>query len=238
MFEFFISAFNIILYQPLFNALVLFYKYLPGNDFGIAIIVLTILTKLIISPFAVQGIKSQKVLQELQPKVQEIQKKFGKDKEKQAKALMELYKNEKVNPLSGCLPLLIQLPIFIALYRLFWNGFQAEQMQHLYSFISNPGVINTSFLGILDLSQPSVILAILTGILQLVQTKMLSPQMNKEQGSGFAQIMQKQMLYIFPLFTIVILLKFPAALALYWITMVLFTIVQQYIILETPTNKA
>ena len=173
MFEFFISAFNIILYQPLFNALVLFYKYLPGNDFGIAIIVLTILTKLIISPFAVQGIKSQKVLQELQPKVQEIQKKFGKDKEKQAKALMELYKNEKVNPLSGCLPLLIQLPIFIALYRLFWNGFQAEQMQHLYSFISNPGVINTSFLGILDLSQPSVILAILTGILQLVQTKMV-----------------------------------------------------------------
>ena len=141
MFEFLGSAFNVILYQPLFNALVLLYEHIPGNDFGIAIIVLTILTKLVISPFAVQGIKSQKVLQELQPKVQEIQKKFKEDKEKQAKALMELYKNEKINPLSGCLPLLIQLPIFIALYRLFWNGFQAEQMQYLYSFVSNPGVI-------------------------------------------------------------------------------------------------
>ena len=147
----FVSAFNLILYQPLFNALVLLYQYLPGRDFGIAVIVLTILTKIIFYPFGTKAIRSQKNLQDLQPKLQEIQSKYKDDKEKQVKETMELYKREKVSPFSGCLPLLVQFPILIALYQVFWKGLQPEQMINLYSFVANPGVIDPSFLGLINL---------------------------------------------------------------------------------------
>lgn len=238
MFEFFINAFYTTLYQPLFNGLILIYNYLPGHDFGMAIIILTILTKVIIHPFTIQGIKSQKSLQKLQPKLQEVQKKFKDNKEEQAKALMELYKKEKVNPFSGCLSLLVQLPIFIALFEIFRHISNPDQLKYVYSFVVNPGVINPYFLGSMNLFQPSVILAILTGAFQFIQVKMIAPEVkiDKSKGSGFSanfsQIIQKQMLYFFPLFTVVILLRFPAALALYWVTMIIFTIVEQYIILK------
>lgn len=243
MFELLINTFYTVLFQPLFNGLILIYNYLPGHDFGIAIIVLTILIKVIIHPFASQGIKSQKSLQEIQPKLQEVQKKFSENKEEQAKALMELYKKEKVNPFSGCLALLIQLPIFIALFEIFRHISNPEQLNYLYSFVSNPGVINPSFLGLINLFQPSVLLAVITGVLQFVQTKMIVQEIkvDKDKGSGlsanFSKIMQKQMLYFFPLFTIVILLRFPAALALYWLTMITFTISEQYIILRKKKEK-
>ena len=235
MFELFINTFNIAIYQPLFNALVLLYQYIPGHDFGITIIVLTILIKLVLYPLGVKGIKSQKSLSSLQPKMKEIKEKFKNDKEQQSKAMMELYKKEKINPLSGCLPLLIQLPILIGLFQVFWRGFGQEQLRFLYSFVLNPEVINTSFLGIMDLASPSAVLAILTGVFQFVQTKMVSPSKQKTAKKGapdFSQMMQKQMLYFFPLFTVFILWKMPAALALYWLTTTLFTILQQYLILR------
>jgi len=235
MFELFIYTFNIAIYQPLFNALVLLYQYIPGHDFGITIIVLTILIKLALYPLGVKGIKSQKSLASLQPKMKEIKDKFKDDKEQQSKAMMELYKKEKINPLSGCLPLLVQMPILIGLFRVFWRGFGQEQLSFLYGFVSHPGVINTSFLGIMDLAVPSAMLAILTGVLQFVQTKMVSPSEQKtakKNAPDFSQMMQKQMLYFFPLFTVFILWKMPAALALYWMTTTLFTIFQQYLILR------
>ena len=98
-------AFNTILYRPLFNALLLLYEYLPGQDFGVAIIVLTCIIRLALYPSTLKSIKSQKALQEIQPKIKEIQTKFKHKKEEQGRAMMELYKKEKINPLSGCLPL-------------------------------------------------------------------------------------------------------------------------------------
>ena len=234
----FITAFNTILYQPLFNALVLLYEYLPGHDFGIAIIVLTILIKVVFYPLGSQGIKSQKALSELQPKMKEIQEKFKNKKEEQAKATMELYKKEKINPLSGCLPLLVQLPILIALYRVFWKGFQAEQMHHLYSFVPHPGLIDPTFFGLVDLAQPCIALAFLTGIAQFFQTKIMTPKQKpaKKGNADFSQMMQKQMLYFFPVFTVFILWNLPSAVALYWIVMTLFTIGQQYITLKRQSS--
>ena len=102
--EFFISAFNTILYKPLFNALVVLYQYLPGKDFGVAVIVLTLIIRFILYPLMVKSIKSQKVLSELQPKIKEIQEKLKEDKEKQTKEMMALYQREKINPFGGCLP--------------------------------------------------------------------------------------------------------------------------------------
>ncbi len=234
MFEFFINTFNLVLYQPLFNALILLYIYLPGRDFGIAVIVLTVLIKLVLYPLGAQGIRSQKALSSLQPKMQEIKEKFKNNKEQQSKAMMELYKKEKINPLSGCLPLLVQLPILIALFRVFWSGFGPEQMGFLYSFVPHPGQVDMMFLGIVNLAEASIVLAIITGIFQFVQTKMVTTKQktSKKSGPDFSQMMQKQMLYFFPFFTVFILWRLPSAIALYWLTTTLFTIGQQYIMLK------
>ncbi len=125
------AIFHAILYQPLFNALVLLYQYFPGHDFGIAVIILTVLIRILLYPLMFQSIKSQKILAELQPKIQEIQNKYKNDKEKQTKATMELYQKEKINPFGGCLPLLIQLPILIALFQVFSKGLLPESKFHM-----------------------------------------------------------------------------------------------------------
>lgn len=247
------NAFNIILYKPLFNALVLLYQYLPGHDFGIAVIILTIIIRLILYPLMVQSIRSQKVVSELQPKIQEIQLKYKNDKEKLAKATMELYQKEKINPFGGCLPLLIQLPILIALYQVFWKGLQPGAMVNLYSFVPSPGTINPSFLGIINLSKsfivksldtggiieyywPVLFLAILTGIAQFIQTKMITPKTKPQETKTFdssqmiQKMLQKQMIYMLPVFTVYIVSIMPAAIGLYWMVTVLFSIIQQYLI--------
>jgi len=229
-----VQAFNTILYQPLLNILILLYEYLPGNDFGVAVIVLTILTKVIFYPLGVKAIKSQKALSTLQPKIKEIQAKYKDNKEQQTREIMALYKREKINPFSGCLPLLIQLPVLIALYRVFWSGLQPEQMVFLYSFVSPPGVIDTTFLGIVNLANPNIVIALLAGIFQFVQVKMATskPKENEKKDSSFAGQMQKQMLYFMPAFMVLILFRLPSAVGLYWLTTTLFTIVQQYVILK------
>jgi len=239
--DFFISAFNTILYQPLFNALVLIYQYLPGHDFGIAVIVLTIIIRIIFYPLMIKSIKSQRVMSELQPKIQEIQQKYKDDKEKQAKEMMALYQKEKFNPFGGCLPLLIQLPILIALYRVFWRGLQPGAMSLLYSFVPNPGAIDPTFLGLINLGEANIFLAIIAGITQFFQTKMLSPKkpkvnQKKDQMGQFSDLMQKQMLYFFPIFAVVILSRLPSAVGLYWIVTALFSILQQYLIFKPKTT--
>ena len=233
--SFFITAFNIILYKPLFNALVLLYQYLPGNDFGIAVIALTIIIKLLFWPLGTLGIKSQKALSELQPKIKEIQEKHKEDKGKQAQETFALYKKARINPFSGCLPLLIQLPILIALYQVFWHGFEPGKMVNLYSFITNPGVISPSFLGILDLSKPNIYLAFLAGILQFFQSRQVMSKdktIKKEKAAQFGDMLQKQMIYFFPVFTVLILLKLPSAIGLYWVAVTIFSIIQQHFVLK------
>ena len=241
--EIFINAFHTLLYQPLFNALIFLYQFLPGKDFGVAVIVLTIIIRIILYPLMLKSIKSQKMLTELQPQIQEIQQKYKNDKEKQAKEMMALYQREKINPLGGCLPLLLQLPILFALYRVFWKGLSPESMSSLYNFVPSPGEINPSFLGLINLAEPSLILAVLAGIFQFFQTKMLTPTPKKtsvkgDQMSQFSNMMQKQMLYFFPLFTVFILWKLPAAIGIYWVITALFSIFQQYLIMKPQKQNA
>jgi YidC/Oxa1 family membrane protein insertase len=239
MFSYIASFFYIVLYQPLFNGLVLLYNYIPGKDFGLAIIFLTLIIRTAIYPISIKAVNSQKNLQKLQPKIQEIQKKYKDDKEKQAKETLELYKKEKINPFSSIFLALIQLPILIALYRVFWQGLNPEELSNLYQFVISPGAINSFFLGIIDLSKPNIILAFVAGMVQYFQTKMLIPknkdkELNKKKGDmqDFAQVMQKQMTYFFPIITVVILLGLPSALGLYWTTSGLFSIIQQYIVFK------
>lgn len=235
--DFFILAFNTILYKPLFNALVLIYEYVPGKDFGVAVIILTLITRFLLYPLMMKSIKSQKIMAELQPKLKEIQEKYKNDKEKQTKEMMELYKREKFNPLGGCLPLLFQLPILIALYRVFWRGLSDGSMEKLYSFVPDPGVINPMFLGLINLSEPNFVLAIIAGIAQFFQTKTMTVKNKKEEDKGqFANMMQKQMLYFFPIITVIILFKMPAAIGLYWIVTALFSIWQQKLVFKNKNE--
>ena len=243
MFGFIVNFFNFFLYFPLLNSLVLIYNYFPGQDFGLAIIILTIIIRFILYPISVKAFQSQKALQSLQPQLQEIQKKYKDDKEKLAKETLDLYRKEKINPFSGLFLAFVQLPILIALYNVFWNGLKPEALSNLYSFVSSPIHINPMFFNLIDLSKPNVALAILSGILQFFQTKMLMPKLTDEQlkKGGMAVIMQKQMLYFFPIITVIILFNLPSALGLYWTASGIFSIVQQYFILKKdkvriPTN--
>ena len=240
MFGFIVNFFNFFLYKPLFNSLVLIYNYLPGNDFGLAIICLTVIIRFILYPISVKALNSQKALQSLSPQIQEIQKKYKDDKERQAKETLELYRKEKINPFSGLFLALIQLPILIALYNVFWNGLNSGELNNLYDFVLNPVHINSMFLSTIDLAKPNLIFAVLAGILQFFQTKMLIPKANNNQvkNNDMAAIMQKQMVYFFPFIRVIILLNLPSALGLYWIVSGIFSIAQQYVILKknNPTN--
>lgn len=234
MFTFLVNIFNNFLYYPLFNFLVLIYNYIPGHDFGLTIITLTIVIRIILYPLSVKALNSQKTLQKLQPKVKEIQERHKDDKEKQTKEMLELYRKEKVNPFSGLFLVLIQLPILIALYNVFWNGLKSQELSHLYSFISNPGQINPMFFDFINLSLPNLVFSILAGIIQFFQTKMLIPKVEKSKGKemDINLMVQKQMVYFFPFITVIILLKLPSALGLYWMVSGLFSIVQQYFIFK------
>jgi len=239
--------YNEIIYRPLFNLLVWFYNVIPGHDIGLAIVLMTLFVRVLLYGMNSRSIKSQRQLQEIQPKIKEIQQQYKNDKEKQAKKLMELYQKNKINPLSGCLPLLIQLPILIALYRVFMNGFKDESLSMLYqNYVYNPGHLNPVSLNFVNLSVPNVYLAFVAGILQYYQTKMLmgtkedkkeDKDENKDKTAedttqDFAKIMNKQMIYLMPVMTFMFALSFPSGLALYWAVTTAFAIIQQYLIMK------
>ncbi len=234
--------FTALFYQPILNLLVFLYNIVPGHDLGIAIILLTIIVKLVLWPLSRKSIKSQKALQDLQPKIEEIKKKYADNKEEMGRAMMELYRKSKVNPFSSCLPLLIQLPFFIAIFRVFRDGFANGALDLVYPFISRPEVINSVSLGLFDLSQPNKILAVLAGIAQFVQTHMMSRQRPeiKSEGSkdeNMMAIMNKQMMYMMPVLTIVIGFTLPGGLALYWLTTTILTIIQQFYIFKKKNQE-
>lgn len=238
------DIYTAVLYQPLYNILVYVYNIIPGNDIGIAIIVLTILIKIILLPFSKQSIRSQKALQDIQPKVEEMRKKYKDDKEKQAQELMKLYKQEKVNPFSSCLPLLIQLPFFIAVYHVFRNGLTSpESLDLVYSFIMRPESINPVSFGFFNLAERNIVMAVLAGIAQWFQAKMLThkkqPAVPGSSDENAMASMNKQMMYMMPVITVIIGTTLPSGLMLYWLITSLLTIVQQKLIFSkmTPEKK-
>jgi YidC/Oxa1 family membrane protein insertase len=227
------NIFNTVLVHPLLNVLVFTYQYIP--DIGVAIIILTVLVRLALLPSFHKSLKHQKALADLQPKMDEIKQKYKDDKEQQARAMMELYKVHKVNPLSSCLPLLIQLPILIALYQVFIQSLREGQLNGLYSFIENPGTISPMFLNFLNLSHPNVPMAAVAALLQYWQAKLMLPK-NPSQDST-AKIMSYQTLYLLPAMTLFIGFTLPASLPLYWIVTTLFGIAQQYYIIRKEAKE-
>lgn len=219
-----LNLYNEVIYRPLLNLLVFFYHYIP--DIGVVIVLLTLLIRLVMAPSFHKQIKSQKAMTDLQPKLNELKEKHKGDKEGQAKAMMELYKEHKINPLSSCLPLIIQLPILIALYQVFSKALN-NHLTGLYSFVVKPEIINPKFLGLMDLSKPSIVLGIFAGLAQFWQSKMMMPK-NTGQQDATAKAMSLQTTYVLPIISVVIAIKLPAGLPLYWVVTTLFAIGQQY----------
>jgi YidC/Oxa1 family membrane protein insertase len=223
--------FQTIIYQPLTNALIFLTTFLSGN-IGLAIIVLTILVKIVLLPFARSTIKNQIAVKKLQPHLDEIKKQYP-DKNIQAQKTMELYKEHNTNPLSGCLPVLIQLPIVIGLYQVFLKGSSIDT-SILYSFVSLPQNLSQMFLG-LDLTSKSLILALIAGITQYLQLK-YSPSMQQasstssepmDMQAAMMENMQKSMKFVLPVMIVFFSAVVPAAVALYWVVTNIFTLIQE-----------
>jgi YidC/Oxa1 family membrane protein insertase len=230
---------KVILYQPLFNALILLVFIMPGHNVGLAIIALTVIVRLILLPSSLNASRQQKRLQDLQPELKEHQDKYKDDKQKQAEVMAKFYKDNKINPLGSCLPLLIQLPILIVLYYVFINGLDMSRFDTLlYSWVPRPEFLQTMFLGI-DLAKPDkYILPIIAGLLQFYQGYQMTPKTKPGEQPEMAQMISKQMLYLMPVFTIFIAGRFPAALPIYWIITTLFAIGQQWwITRENPKSE-
>ncbi len=219
------EIFKLIIRQPIFNLLMFFYVYVTGHDLGIAIILLTIVILLLLWPIQRKAMKAQVVLQQLQPKIKELEKMYKGDKQKQAEEMMKLYKTQEINPFSGILMMFLQWPIFFAMYRIFVDVFNTSNMGLLYGFIPRPEVVSTMFLGVIDLKLPSIPLAILAAILQIIQIRI----MMKRSGAA-ANKSQKIMNYVFAGLIVYLLFIWPAALALYYSVFTVFSILQQIII--------
>jgi YidC/Oxa1 family membrane protein insertase len=238
------DIFTTILIQPIFNLLVWLYTIVPVKDMGLAIVLLTLIVKLILHPLTAAQLRHQRALQALQPKMEEIRTRLKDNKEEQSKELMALYKTEKVNPASSCLPLLLQLPVLIALYRALSIGLAGQDWSLLYPFISSPGAVNQQFLGFLDLAKPSYVLAIAAAIIQFLQAKFLmgtttpAPTVNADgkPEENMASMMSKQMLYLMPAMTAIIGFSLPGGLTLYWFIMSVLTAFQQWWALRKHKN--
>ncbi|MEI7809989.1 MAG: YidC/Oxa1 family membrane protein insertase [bacterium] len=225
------NLWNLVLYKPLLNAMAFLVSVVPGGDVGVAVIILTLFVKTVLFPLSQRSIESQAKMNLMAPELKKI-KESNASKEEQAKQTFEVYKKHKTNPFSGCLLVLIQIPIIFALY------FVLRKMEftadNLYSFIHVPTVVNMNFLGLIDISKVHLlVLAILAGISQFFQAYYM-PKPAPSTGNGkdsfqenFAKSMQTQMKYVFPFVVAFIAYSVSGAIALYWIVSNVFAIGQQ-----------
>jgi YidC/Oxa1 family membrane protein insertase len=218
------------------NSLLIFLYGISGQNLGLAIIFLTLIVRGVLVPVTIPSLRSAKKLQELKPHLDKLKQKH-KDKKKLQIATLELYKEHGINPAAGCLPQIAQLLVLIALYQVFINFINGGQY--------NGQSLNLNFLWLdLGKADPYYILPVLAGLTQLIFSFMMTSgleshvkapknkdEKKKEEDSmEMAQSMQQQMLYLMPAMTVIIALKFPSGLALYWVVTTLFSLVQQYLV--------
>jgi YidC/Oxa1 family membrane protein insertase len=216
------------IYEPIYNTLIFIAQHVALKDVGLAVVILTILIRFILMPLSKKSIVGQDKMKALEPKIAAIKAK-GLSKEAEAQETFALYKTEQINPFSGCLYVLLQLPILFALYYTFIKG--VNQPEHLYSFL-NTDNLNNMFLGLVDITKPFLPFAILAGISQAVQA-FLAPKPpatgGKEGGfqHQFTKTLSMQTKYILPIIIIFISAKLAAAVALYWTVANIFSIAQE-----------
>ena len=240
------SFFRAVFYQPLYNGLVFLTDVLPFIDAGIAVILFTILVKLVLFPLSKSAVSTQFKMRQLAPELEEIKDKYKEDRQGQARKTMELYKKNKINPFSSIILIFIQLPIIFSLYFVFRAGLTNINTDLLYSFVPTPENINVMFLGIFDVAGKSWILAIAAAVTNFFQIRFSMPKyVPKKLKEGekpsfkddLAKSMNLQMRYIFPFVVLFIAHSISSAIAIYWTTSNLFTIGQELVIRKTVKKK-
>ena len=220
--------FNLIVYQPLFNLLIFFYNTIAFKDFGLSIVFLTILIRLILYPLTYKMFKHQRIMQRIQGDIKKIQETHKGDKMRQSEAMMALYKENKVNPFSSILLLLIQIPILIALYKVFNSGLNDYSASLIYSFISKPDSLNALFLGLINLKNANILIVSLAALFQFLQSYLNIPK--SENKKDPRAMVAKQTAIMMPILTLVLFWKLPAAIGIYWVVTSIFSLVQQIFI--------
>lgn len=229
------AFFNTYFYEPILNGLVYILNYVPFHDVGLAVIVLTIIVRIVIFPLNHHATVTQKKIKDLEPELKEVKEKY-KDSKDQSQKIMDLYKQHGINPLSlfSIFALFLQIPIFFAMYKAFAGGINFDQSL-MYSFVHIPEIISKNFLGFIDVTQKgNYILAALAGVSQFIQINLAMPPV-KDTGpkkGGFkeelARSMGIQMRYFMPVLIFFIATRLPAAMSLYWLTMNVFSIAHEY----------
>lgn len=225
-------------FDPVYNALVFFIDLVPGGDVGLAIVLTTIVVKLILLPLSVKAAKTQVIMRELDPKLRELKEQYKDDKETQARKMMELYREAGLNPFASVLLILLQIPIIIALYLSVYSGggvaLPEINTELLYSWVAAPAAASMLFLGLIDIAGRSLPLALLAGVSQYFQAKYAMPAPPpKESGAepnfkeDFQRTMHAQMRYVLPIVIFFVAYTISAAIALYFVVSNLFGIAQE-----------
>lgn len=237
------DAFNVVIYQPLYNALVALVNVIPGGNIGVAVILLTLLVKAAILPISHKSVKTQSKIRKLDPEIKDIKAKTKNNQQEQAAKIMALYKEHGVNPFSGCLFAFIQIPLIFGLYWVLWRGLESGiDPSVLYSFVTLPEMVNFTFLGFIDLTERNILFALIAGVSQYYLMRYsLPPTPKKDESKGkkvlpenFAEEFKKslgtQARYVLPLIIGVISLSFPAVVPLYWITSNVFSLAHELLV--------
>lgn len=237
----FTKLFRTFVMKPLLNALLFIALYTPGYSLGIAIVILTVIIKLILLIPNQHALEGQKKLQQLQPRLDELKKKYPDDAKRQQEETLRLWKEYNINPLQSCLPTLLQLPILLGLFYVIRSGATLETSHHLLYqyFIDHPITLGHSFLGF-NLLLPSIyVFPPLLVLLQFFQMKMMFAKQKKNKKPEVIDVnapkskmpkidQQTVMTYVLPLMIGFFALRFPAAVSLYWAVSTLFGIAQQW----------
>lgn len=210
--------FTTLFYTPIYNALVYIIGHIPNGDVGVAIVVLTVLINLVLAPLKLGASRTQRVMKSIQSEQDRIKKEF-KDPKEQMREMSALYKKHNINPLSSFLAVLIQIPVVIGLYQVFVYGFPIDPA-YLYSFVSNPASVSTTFLGLIDLTQKSIPLAVIAGALQFALAYLMPAPAESDEPSfsnDFAKSMHFQSKYFLPILITFVAYTISSVVALYLI---------------------
>lgn len=217
------TFFHAAFYNPIYNALVALIALIPGGDVGVAVILVTIIIKLILLPFSISAARTQQAMKILEPKIKDLKEKHKGDKEKEALETLELYKEAEVNPFASILTVFIQIPVLLALFWVFsYESFTTINTLLIYPFTPLPHTASLEFLGIISVTGKSMVLAILAGLTQFLQAHMalsgtMKPSDTKSMQNDFQRIMGLQLKYVFPFLIGTISYTTSGAIALYFI---------------------
>jgi YidC/Oxa1 family membrane protein insertase len=237
----FSTIWHTVFFDPVYNSLVFFVDVVRGGDVGIAIILTVVLVKLILLPMSLKAARTQLVMREIEPKLQEIKKAHKDSREEQARKTLELFQKYNLNPFSSILLLFIQIPIIIALYLAVYRGggipLPEINVDLLYTFIPTPETVSMHFLGIMDIAAKSLPLALLAAITQYIHTHLslpkLAPRDPKQEANfkdDFNRSLQLQMRYVMPIIIFVAAYTISAAIALYFTVSNLMMILQEVVV--------